>query len=458
VSSSNLFPLISVYIVNYNYGKFVGQAIESVLTQTFQDFELIVIDDGSSDDSREIIEPYSKHEKIMMISQENKGLNATNNIGLRVATGKYIMRLDADDYLDAHALELLSSVLEKNEDIGLVFPDYYMVDIDGQVLEVVKRHNFDEVTMMDQPAHGACTMIRRELLESMEGYDESFRCQDGWDLWLRFIQHHQVKNVSLPLFFYRQHGNNLTGNEERLLSTRSEIMRKVVQSKNKKFKCIAVIPVRGKTADPHSLVLRELNEKPILDWNIEAALNADCVTDVVVTSPDEKILEHIKNKYGDKVQLIARDWKFALPNTSIDDAVTDVFNQLPKDRRDFDAVLILFVESPFRSSKYIDMAADVMQLFSTDRVIGVRPENSNIYQHDGSGMQPLKRDKQLRLEREEWFKEVGNMVLVRRGHFLRMAMEPDERVGHIILSKKAALSLDSQWEWDIAQMMSAEKN
>ncbi len=454
---SNLFPLISVYLVNYNYGRFVEQAIESVLQQTFQDFELIIIDDGSSDNSREIIEPYARNEKIMTIFQENKGLNATNNIGLRAATGKYIMRLDADDYLDAHALELLSGVLEKNEDVGLVFPDYYMVDIDGQVLEVIQRHNFDEVTMMDQPAHGACTMIRRELLESMEGYDESFRCQDGWDLWLRFIQHHQVKNVSLPLFYYRQHGNNLTANEERLLSTRSEIMRKVVQSKNEQLKCIAVIPVRGKTADPHSLALRELNEKPILDWSIEAALNADCVTDVVVTSPDEKILEHIKNTYGDKVMPIARDWKFALPNTSIDDAVTDVFNQLPEDRRNFDAVTILFVESPFRSSKYIDMAADVMQLFSADRVIGVRPENSNMYQHDGSGMLPLKHDKRLRYERDEMFREVGNMVLVRRRHFLRTAMEPGERVGHVVLSKKAALSLDSQWEWDIAELMSAEK-
>jgi len=93
-------PLVTVYITNYNYGRYLSQAIESVLNQTFTDFELIVVDDGSVDDSRDIIRQYQGHPKVRTIFQENQGLNKTNNIALRSARGKYIMRLDADDYLD----------------------------------------------------------------------------------------------------------------------------------------------------------------------------------------------------------------------------------------------------------------------------------------------------------------------------------------------------------------------
>ena len=451
----NIFPLISIYLVNHNYSEYVQQAIESVLAQTQQDFELIIIDDGSTDDSRDVIEPYVRHKKIMTIFQQNQGLNITNNIGLRAASGKYIMRLDADDYLDKHALEVMSAALERDEEIGLVFPDYFHVDAEGHVLEMIRRHDFDEVTVMDQPAHGACTMIRRELLESLEGYDESFRCQDGWDLWVRFVQHHNVQNINLPLFFYRQHGKNLTRNEERLLSTRAELLRKAASNLSQPLKCIAIIPTRGLTADPHSLALRDLHGKPLLDWTIEAALSAECITDVVVTSPDNNILEHVRNSFGDRVTVISRDWKTALPNTTLDETLTDVFAQLPNDHRNFDAVAILFVESPFRSSKYIDMAADVMQLFSTDRVIGVRPETSTFYQHNGDGLTRLQKDTRLKFEKEDLFRQVGNITLVRRGHFLQEMMNENERVGHVVLSQTAALSINSQWDWDVAEIIAA---
>ena len=120
-------PLVTVYITNHNYGRYVEQAIQSVLRQTLRDFELIIIDDGSTDNSREIIERYADHEQIVTIYQQNKGLNVTNNIALRAARGRYLMRLDADDYLDENALMVLAGVLERNPDVGLVFPDYFPV-------------------------------------------------------------------------------------------------------------------------------------------------------------------------------------------------------------------------------------------------------------------------------------------------------------------------------------------
>ena len=77
------------------------------------------------------------------------------------------MRLDADDWLDSHAIEILSNTLEKNKRIGLVFPDYYEVNSNGKITKLVRRHNFKKVKLYDQPAHGACTMIKKEFLKKI---------------------------------------------------------------------------------------------------------------------------------------------------------------------------------------------------------------------------------------------------------------------------------------------------
>ena len=106
---------VTVYITSYNYGKYLTQAVDSVLAQNFKDWELLIINDGSTDNTRDILAQYEGHKRIKIIHQENKGLNVSNNIALRVAQGNYIMRLDADDYLDENALLVLSNVLDANE-------------------------------------------------------------------------------------------------------------------------------------------------------------------------------------------------------------------------------------------------------------------------------------------------------------------------------------------------------
>ena len=195
-------PLITVYITNYNYGNFIKKAIKSVLNQSFKDFELIIIDDGSKDKSIKIIKEFENKKNIKIVIQKNKGLIVSNNLALRLSRAKYIMRLDSDDWLDPYALEIMSNVLERNKKISLVFPDYYEVNKNGKILKQIIRHDFNKVKLLDQPAHGACTMIRKENLIDIGGYDEEFSCQDGYYLWLKFIKKYMVKNINLPLLFY----------------------------------------------------------------------------------------------------------------------------------------------------------------------------------------------------------------------------------------------------------------
>lgn len=450
---SSLEPLVTVYLVNHNYGKYIESAITSVLSQTINNYELIIIDDGSSDNSKEIIEKFMQHEKVYVIYQKNKGLNVTNNIAIRASKGKYIMRLDADDYLDENAISVMSGVLDRNPDVSMVFPDYYLMSEKGDVQEIVRRHDFQKVELYDQPPHGACTMIRRECLIELGGYDETYRCQDSWDLWMKFIEQYKVKNVNLPLFYYRQHVESLTNNEDRILATRAQIIRKRAKSSKNKINCIAIVPIRGHMTDPNYRALRVLGNKPLLEWTLDTVLETKRISKIYVTTPDDKIASHVKNKYEQKIQIIERDWRLALPNSSLNDTLTHLFKLLPDEERKFSAIIVLFIESPFRGSRCIDTAIDFMEVFQTDRVIGVRPETDRLYRHNGKGMFPVQKSNSLRLESEEIYRQVGEFTLFRRGQYYDRDLNTDTgKVGHIFLDQTSAMHVSSEFDWRIAEM------
>ncbi len=449
---SILPPLISVYIANHNYGRFLEQAVESVLRQTQQNFELIIIDDGSTDDSPAILERYANHEKITLIAQHNKGLSVTNNIALKTARGTYIMRLDADDFLDENALQIMSGILESNPDVALVFPDYFHVDEEGNILELVRRHDFDEVELYDQPAHGACTMVRRKCLLAMNGYDETFRCQDGWDIWIRFIERYEVRNVNLPLFFYRQHGTNLTRDERRLLDTRARILARRTAAIGRRLKALAVIPVRGPRLDAASMALEELGGKRVIDWTIDAALEAERTSWVVVTTPDPDIIEHVRARYGDGVGVIHRPPTLARPNTPIADTLIDAVERVGVERSVPELLALLYVECPFRTGQHLDTGVDVLELFGTDTVVAVLPESDDLYQHKGQGMVPLRKNSALRLERDDVFRAVGQMYVARTEFFRETGHMTGGKVGHIVFDQHAALYLRSNWDLEIARL------
>ncbi len=450
--------LISVYITNYNYGKYLEQSIKSVLNQTTKDFELIIIDDGSTDNSLEIIKKFENKPQIKFIKQKNKGLNVSNNIALKLSKGKYIIRLDADDWLEKNALELLSNHLEKHPDIGLVFADYYHVNNSGQIIEEVRRHNFDDVTLLDKPAHGACTMIRTSCLKNIGGYDESFKCQDGFDLWIRFIKSFKVSNINKTLFFYRQHQNNLTKQEGRILSTRAKILNKAAKNKNKKITVIAIISVRGETFDNSCLSLKRLKNKYLIDWTIEAALGTNKIDKVVVDTPDEKIFKYIESKKQKNLSCILRDESLANLNTSILYSIKNALEQTEeKEKKTYDAVFQLTIESPFRNKEHLDCAINVMNVFETDVVIGVREENDNFYQHSGHGLKLIKESTELRLEREDLFREVGSMRLIKRKILKKIPITKSLKIGHVNLDEKSSMRISSNFMWDLVKSI-AEKD
>lgn len=438
----NKSPLVTVYITNYNYGMFIRKAIDSILNQSLKDIELIIIDDGSTDNSKDIIEEYSELDIVSIIYQNNRGLNITNNVALKASKGKYIVRLDADDYMELDALEKMSNSLENDDVLGLIFPNYYIVDADGNELSEIKRHDFNnEVNILDQPAHGACTMIRVNFLKEVGGYDESYTCQDGYELWVKFINKFKVTNINETLFSYRRHNNNLTNNENRILGTRQRIKEAYVRKNELSLpKTVAIIPIRPN----YDTALEVFGKTTFLELKIEQLKSASNISKVVVTSSDLKIQDFVI-KNCKEVEFVRRPEKTERINVSL--YQTLLFLEENNFITGFEACLFCAVSFPFVGSGIIDDAINTLAIFKADSLLSVRPEGNKFYRHTGDGMQAiLKQDMFTKMERESIYKYTGGILLSIKKSALAIKKLVHGNVGHIVIGEQAALNVDSSFE------------
>lgn len=438
---------VTVYITNYNYGRFISEAIDSVLNQTYDNIELIVIDDGSTDNSRDIIEEYKKRHNFTVILQQNKGLNATNNVALNLSSGKYITRLDADDYFHPSAISELVTKIESDEKIGLVFPDYYYVDTDGKMIAKQIRHNFDtEVKLLDQEAHGACTLIRADYLKNLGGYDESFTCQDGYELWVKFISHYSVSNLNKPLFYYRRHGSNLTGDEKRILSTRAAINKKNVRSRSIDTSALGIIPVK----DEHAIAFKEINGKSLLVMKLEALQESENISEVVITSP----IAHLKSTLGlpKNLQIQVHFHTRSTSSDSLNDHIKTILED--PEFEQYATACTLATEYPFVSGTTIDDAINAKFVFGSNSLISAIGDTSNLYIHEGKGLKSiLNRESKTRLEREAIFKQVGGLSVFDTALFRETGSTLQAPIGHIRVSQSASFKVESKTSLNWASLI-----
>ncbi|MCK4820876.1 glycosyltransferase [bacterium] len=446
--------LVTVYITNYNYAKYIRQSIDSVLNQRSRNFELIIIVDGSTDSSRSIIQEYAGNTRVKIIFQDNKGLNATNNIAFNLARGKYIIRLDADDYLDENTILLLSDKMEKNPELAMVFPDYYMINEDGEIISHEYRHDFtNAVSLYDQPAHGACRMVRREVLLDVGGYSEEFQCQDGYELWVKIIGQYKIDNRNLPLFYYRQHANSLTSNNDKILKTRCDIIRKHVQNKIcEKHHNLCIIPIRA-DGNENPLALRSFSGSTLLDITIDQALHAKNIDNVILTTNHERIYAYAKKTLNEKIIVDKRPTSLAALNVPIEKTVNYLLKQYYGELDFPETITILNYEYPLRSSKYIDQSIDVICLYDADSSLSVSKRSRNLYRHTGNGLIPFSSNTQLRLERDAVYEERGGIHSFRSKSFCENGQLMPGKVTHILLDDISCKMVQSEVDFEIAQYL-----
>lgn len=447
-------PKITVYITAYNYGRFVKKSIESVVNQTEQDWELIVINDGSTDDTKKIISEYEKNKKIRIINQENKGLNITNNIALRLSKGDYIMRLDADDYLAPSALKELSDFLDKNPDKDLVYPNYYEIDDQDNLISEVMLRPIEDANLLDMPAHGACTMFRTKVLKMLGGYIEDYSCQDGYDLWLRFIQNHTPGNVSSKLFYYRQHPDSLSKNKEKIFSTRRQIKEDFVNRNTDglmpKVVAIVLASVQNNVSEKHPL--NELAGKPLIHYTLEELKKTKNIHKIVVSSESKEVLDFA----GSQLDVVShnRSNDGSIKFSKREDYLDAIAKFLKKMKINSEFFCILNVNSPLRSSEHIDWAINTIKIFNLDGLISVDEELSNLFKHSENGLEVLESNtERLKIERDPIFKENGAITIMRADKSFKNAFEQNSRVGHICLLPHESVRINSSYEHWLAEMI-----
>ena len=445
--------LVTVYITNHNYCDYLDEAIRSVLNQSYPNIEIFIIDDGSTDSSHEILEKYVSTNGIRIIRQNNLGLTKTNNVALKVANGKFIVRLDADDRFKENAIEFLVEAFESSDDIAMVFGGWDVMDEVGNLIFQYKRHNFDEeVTLLDCPAHGACTMFRVDYLQAVGGYDEELNCQDGYELWFRIIDRFRVKSIDNTIFEYRRHSNNLTNNEERILETRSKILNKVSKSKGLDAKSFAIIPIRGNALDARSAPLQRINGGYIIDHLINELISFDLFEFIVISTPDVELASYLESKHGDRILIDVREVNISNINSRLDGVLIDYVNRNKLDKKITHGV-VLGVERPFNKKYLIQSALDISSIFDLDNVIGVRLNDNFLFNHTGKTLKGINFDKTgLRLERNDIYQMVRGFLVFKISNLNRDESIWGDIIGHVVFDQKSSHCIDSSLDLKISEV------
>jgi glycosyltransferase involved in cell wall biosynthesis len=216
-------PLVSVIIPNYNYSQYVGEAVESVLSQTYANVEISVVDDGSKDNSLEILQTF--RDKIKIVKQQNAGVSVARNNGVANSNGEFIAFLDADDVWLPEKIEKQIALFLNDKDLGLVHVAVQDIDAAGKNLETHFNGLSGDVSQELLLFKGAVIlgggsgiMISRKVFEEVGGFDLRLSTSADWDIFYQISSRYKVGFISEILLKYRIHGSNMHGNIPRMES------------------------------------------------------------------------------------------------------------------------------------------------------------------------------------------------------------------------------------------------
>jgi glycosyltransferase involved in cell wall biosynthesis len=229
-------PLVSVIIPNYNHSKYLPKRIDSVLNQTFQDFELILLDDCSPDNSRDILESYRNHPKVSQLVYNSINSGSTFkqwNKGVSLAKGEWIWIAESDDYCEYDFLEKLLQMTFLNKEVGVVFANTHFVDRDDNLINNPYWGNpnepQDSIFQTDFIKHGktyckeqllgpiignaSAAIFKKSIFQIIGGADETMKLCGDWKMWHNLLLHGDIAYCAQKLNFFRHHSLNVTSSK-----------------------------------------------------------------------------------------------------------------------------------------------------------------------------------------------------------------------------------------------------
>jgi glycosyltransferase involved in cell wall biosynthesis len=214
-------PLVSIIITGYNHARYLGEAIESALSQTYSCCEIVVVDDGSTDDTGLVV---GRYPSVRSIAQTNQGLSAARNTGVRVSRGAYLIFLDADDRLLPGAVRAGLACLADHPEAALAYGHHRFIAEDGSLLneyppEPLAENPYLALLKRNFIAMHGTVIYPRTTLETVGLFDRSLASCEDYDLYLRVARHRQIAQHAEVVAEYRFHGGNMSHNAARMLAT-----------------------------------------------------------------------------------------------------------------------------------------------------------------------------------------------------------------------------------------------
>jgi glycosyltransferase involved in cell wall biosynthesis len=221
--------LVSIIIPSYNHAQYVGAAIQSVLDQTYDSVEIIVVDDGSTDNTRQVVGDFG--EAVRYIWQENQGLSAARNTGICAARGELIGVLDADDLYEPEFVATLTAVVQTDPDAAAVYCAYQYVDADNaplpqQASRTVPPDQLHEALLGGNFLVPLCLLVRKSAYEQAGVFDKNFQGCADWDMWLRLALKYKIVGIDRSLVRYRALPNSMSSDPAYMLADRLRVLQK----------------------------------------------------------------------------------------------------------------------------------------------------------------------------------------------------------------------------------------
>src|SRR5688500_6448932 len=245
----NAGPLVSVVVPAFNYGRFIADTLESVRAQSYAAWECVVVDDGSTDDTTDVVARFvSADARFRYVRQENRGLSGARNTGLRVARGRYVQLLDADDLLEPDKLRRQVAFLEAEPDVDLVYGDVWYFDSDrpherrrslrppdrawmpcvsGRGAALVRALTAGNIMVVNAP------LVRRALLARVGPFDEELPVLEDWDVWLRCAlagARFEYRGEPGTAALVRAHETSMTRSDRRFIVSSIAIRRRLASA------------------------------------------------------------------------------------------------------------------------------------------------------------------------------------------------------------------------------------
>ncbi|MDR7666384.1 glycosyltransferase [Methanosarcina sp. Z-7115] len=238
-------PGVSVVIPTYNRAHLISRAIQSVLDQTYQDLEIIVVDDGSIDNTGEIIKSFQDTKLKYIRYNKNKGASAARNTGIKAAKGKYIAFQDSDDEWFPDKLERQMEVFgDAPPEVGVVYSGFYRIEADKKIYFPSDRFTQKEGNIHNELLKGnfvgtPTVLIKKECFENTKYFDENLPALEDWELWIEISKHYFFKYINKPLLYSYSTANSVNLNQNNMLKAHETILLKHLDDFNKNKKILS---------------------------------------------------------------------------------------------------------------------------------------------------------------------------------------------------------------------------